>query len=119
MRSERLRAGTNAPIENQMNELPEKPKEKYLRVTMPDGSKWDIPARRIALNRAEHYGKNSAPVISVEFGFAMRNHDELIDWAANNMDWSDVKNEAINVRTPDQPDYQEGWVNGEKEVIEK
>jgi len=27
---------------------------KYLRITMPDGSKWDVPARIIAKDRATY-----------------------------------------------------------------
>jgi len=43
---------------------------------------------------------------------------EVEDWAANNMNWSDVADVAFLLAKPDAPDYQEGWVNGEKEVIE-
>lgn len=32
--------------------------EKFLRVTMPDGSKWDVPVKKIAENRARHYMKD-------------------------------------------------------------
>lgn len=49
--------------------------EKYLRITMPDGSKWDVPCDVIARNR--------------------------------------IESEAEEV------DYQEGWVNGEKEIVVK
>lgn len=38
-----------------MQKVPEKMKTKYLRVTMPDGSKWDLPAEVIARNRADYY----------------------------------------------------------------
>jgi hypothetical protein len=42
--------------------------------------------------------------------------DEVADWAQNNMDWDDVKDVAKLVHS-DEPDYQEGWVNGDYEVV--
>jgi hypothetical protein len=42
---------------------------------------------------------------------------EIEDWAANNMDWSDVVAFATKIGPVDQVDYQEGWVNGKKEIL--
>lgn len=44
---------------------------------------------------------------------------EVEDWAANNMDWSDVRSHAVQVAPPRPRDgeYQEGWVNGNKRVV--
>lgn len=105
---------------------PKKPiQECSLRVTMPDGSRWDVPVSVIARDRAAYYAKR-------EFGgdverslaedtwplFAEDNYD-ILDWAANNMNWSDVKAHAT--RAPDRPqkpvDWEEGWCNGEKEIV--
>jgi len=102
-------------------------KDKYLRVTMPDGTKWDVPVMVIAENRAKYYAKADD-----EFGGSFKrslNEDtlplfkeddyEIKDWAAGNMDWDDVSHAAVKVTGTPEPDYQEGWVNGEKEVIQK
>jgi hypothetical protein len=43
---------------------------------------------------------------------------EIEDWAANNMNWVDVQAIAVKVSIKE-VNFQEGWVNGEKEVIEK
>ncbi|MBG9944674.1 hypothetical protein ABE237_00735 [Brevibacillus formosus] len=92
---------------------------KKLRVTMPDGSKWDVPADLIAKNRAEYYSKRSSDTIyEEEVEFALSDNYELFDWAENNMNWKDVRQFAVEVKAPDEPDYQEGWVNGDKEVVE-
>ena len=96
---------------------------KVLRITMPDSSKWDVPVIIIANDRANYYKdefnndlnesleKDTLPLF--------RESDyEIVDWAANNMDWDDVKEFAKQV--PDSPkpvDFQEGWLNGEKEVL--
>jgi hypothetical protein len=102
---------------------------KYLRVTMEDGSQWDIPATIIAGDRARYYaehdsGKKSGPefdkIFKEEMENALEDEYEIIDWAANNMDWSDVVAYAVKVENPTKKvDFQEGWLNGEKEVIEK
>lgn len=85
---------------------------KYLRVTMPDGSKWDVPAQIIAESCAKHY---DSTVRENPMG-----DEALIDWAENNMNWAEVSERAVRLELPRvKPDYQDGWVNGEKEVVEK
>ena len=93
---------------------------RYLRVTMPDGSKWDVPTIFIAANRAKYYAeKDQDTTYEEEFTFTLHDDFELQDWAANNMNWDDVKSHAVEVKLPVEVDYQEGWVNGKKEIIEK
>lgn len=95
-------------------------KEKMLRITMPDGSVWDVPAMLIAANRTNYYAekdgfKPGSKEYVEEFDFSMTK-SELIDWSANNMNWSDVSASAKMVKNGE-VDYQEGWVNGDKEVV--
>lgn len=102
---------------------------KYIRVTMPDNSKYDVPASAIAENRAKYYAENDSRKTSgpeydaaykEEYEYAISNDDELLDWAASNMDWDDVKDVAVLVPSdPHKVDFQEGWVNGDKKIIEK
>lgn len=96
---------------------------KYLIVDMPDGNRWAVSAQVIARNCTEYYAKRE--------GFAegsndwkeawdrVYDHDHiLMDWAENNMDWSDVKGAAFLLpgHLPPPCDYRDGWVNGRKEV---
>ena len=76
---------------------------------MPDNSIWDIPITVIVEHRAEYFG-GKYPKISDEYA--------LLDWAAHNMNWEDVVLQAQEVVKP-KVDYQEGWINGKKEIIEK
>ena len=103
---------------------------KRLRCTMPDGSKWDVLAEPIARARAEYYAEHGdgytkgspeyKKCMESETAYALSGDGEadLIDYAQNNMDWDDVKASAVKVEDPDQVDYQEGWVNGDKEFVE-
>lgn len=96
---------------------------KYLKVTMSDGSKWGVPVSLIALSRATHYAD--------EFGSVQESLDndtlplfesdpyEIEDWAANNMNWEDVSDHAVLIASAEDIDWQEGWLNGDKEIIEK
>jgi hypothetical protein len=97
---------------------------KYLRVTMPDGSRWDIPVNTIARNRAENYkdefdGDIERSLKEDTLPLFAEDEYEIKDWAANNMDWDDVREVAIPA--PPKPtakaDYQEGWMNGEKKIV--
>lgn len=97
---------------------------KMLRVTMPDGSRWDVPVDVIARNRAAYYadrlhGGDIEKSLTEDTLPLFESDDyEIEDWAANNMDWSDVQAHARMVEPAADADYQEGWVNGEKEVVE-
>jgi hypothetical protein len=99
--------------------------EKYLRVTMEDGSKWDVPAKIIAEDRARYYACEETKfsekfnrVYEEELRYCLDDDYEIEDWAANNMNWVDVQAIAVKVSIKE-VNFQEGWVNGEKEVIEK
>lgn len=96
-------------------------KFKYLRVEMPDGSKWDVPAGVIAHDRALSFagGVNTSDVFRNEYDYTLKNDYELKDWASNNMNWSDVWNCAEMVQAPQEVNFQEGWMNGDKEIVEK
>lgn len=96
--------------------------QKYLRVEMSDGSKWDVPVSVIAEDRAKYYAyefdndversmnEDTLPLFEDVY--------EIEDWAANNMNWTDVCGFAEMV-SEGETDYQDGWVNGIKEVITK
>ena len=94
---------------------------------MPDNSQWDIPVDIIAKNRAEYYAKQD----DVPFKESLEEDTlplfeadeyEIVDWAGNNMDWKDVKDFAFEVlvyKGLKEVDFQDGWVNGAHEIIEK
>jgi len=83
--------------------------QKYLRITMPDCSKWDVPLILIVKDRAKYYGEKDIGI----------RDDELISWAVVNMDWADVVLQAQKVIEP-KVDYREdGWITGDKEIIIK
>jgi len=111
--------------------------EKYLRVTMPDGSKWDVPASVIAWSLTDYdvpesdykdikdwagYPDNSFFLTTWNRQYASFLDDDaaLIEWSRSDMNWEDVASVATRVEAPPiNPDYQEGWVNGDKEIVEK
>lgn len=97
---------------------------KVLRITMPDGSKWDVPVEVIARNRAAYYADRE---FAGDVERSLREDTlplfeddpfEVEDWAANNMDWADVKDKATRF-SPAVCDFQEGWITGDKEVVEE
>lgn len=84
---------------------------RQLRVTMGDGSKWDVPLQIIAESAVAFYD-------DMTLEEALDAEDFLIDWAANNMNWSDVVQHARRADVEPPPvNYQDGWVNGEKEIV--
>lgn len=99
---------------------------KFLKVTMPDDSKWKVPVRIIAEHRARYYANKEHVTLeqSLKFDTLLlfeEDEYEIEDWASNNMDWRDVEKYAVRVRAKDlsDEDLQEGWVNGAKEIVEE
>jgi len=99
---------------------------KFLLVTMPDRSKWKIPVRIIAEDRARYYAQKN----HITFEQSLKSDTlplfeeeeyEIEDWASNNMDWSDVAIHALKItdRGLTIEELQEGWVNGEKEIVDE
>lgn len=99
---------------------------KHLRITMPDGSKWDVPVMAIARNRATFYAQefgNDVERSLTEDTLPLFAEDEfeIRDWAANNMDWDDVADQAV-LAVPSklsERDKQRGWMNGAKEFVSR
>jgi hypothetical protein len=98
---------------------------KVLRVTFPNGIQYDIPVEVIARHRAAYYAD--------EFeGDAERSYQEdtlplfwqdpyeAEDWAENNMDWNDVFTHArqVDPKPMTSRDYELGWIDGEKELVD-
>jgi len=95
-----------------------------LEVEMPDGKLWCVPVMFIARHRAEAYKKefgNDVERALSEDTLPLFAADrfEVQDWAANNMNWSDVESvaEEIEMIEPQKPDYEEGWANGTKKFL--
>ena len=100
--------------------------KNYLSVEFSDGSTFRIPIGIIALNRAEYFAKKEggddpvkySTIFEEEYQYTLGDSAELLDWAANNMNWSDVEEYAIQIDTKS-ADFEEEWPNTVKAVIER
>jgi hypothetical protein len=95
---------------------------------MSDGSRWDIPTYLLARERASYYaeqdaGANGGPeydrIYQEEYSYTMGDDLELIDWASNNTNWSDVERDAVRVQEPVAVDLAAEWTNADKHIVEK
>ena len=93
--------------------------KKLIYVERPDGSIWSVPAHLVADHRAKHYAEIDADTTyEAEYEFTVNDEYELLDWAENNMNWSDVVSYAVEVEVSLRAvEYQEGWVNGRSLVV--
>lgn len=101
---------------------------KYLRVQMPDGMLYDIPAEVIAEHRAGYFENNSAEKLtyhassvqprlhSAEKEFALNNDEVLIEWATSKMTWKDLEPHVKKVET-EKTSYEKDWATAPKKVI--
>lgn len=95
-----------------------------LTIDMPDNSVWAVPVSVIARHRATYYaereygGDIEESLADDTLPLFESDPLEIIDWAANNMDWADVQHEASMILSPPSPDLQEGWRDGEMGLID-
>ena len=94
------------------------PTNAWLKVEMPNGEFWKVPAQIIADSRDEHYAEDEEDTIGFIRTESLDSY-ELIDWAANNMNWNDVQNYAVQMKLQPKVDFEEGWSNGDKEIMGK
>lgn len=97
--------------------------KRCIYVDMPDCMRYAIPVEIIARNRAASYAKTdydndvTKSLREDTLPLFESNDDEIIDWAQNNMNWSDVKDHAyIVLRKTNDDAFQDAWVNGDHEI---
>ena len=94
---------------------------RQYRVTMPDGTVWDVPIWVIANHRAAYFigeFKTFAESLNADtLPLFEADEFEIIDWAQNNMTWHKVQPYAIFVSGPTPVDYEKGWESGKKEIV--
>lgn len=97
---------------------------------MPHGL-FDIPASVIAEDRAKYYAKLDSErgeglygdIYRKELEYTLDDNSELLDWAANNIDWKDVEQHASpvieQIKPPTREEIYQAWTNAKKKVISK
>jgi len=100
-------------------------KKNYV-VTMPDGSRWAVPVKLIAQSRAEYYadmnfdGDMEKSMKEDTLPLFESDPHAIENWARNNMDWADVRAQAVQVLPPsNEVDWDEGWANGKVEIVDE
>lgn len=95
------------------------PDARELHVTMPNGEVWAVPFHVIIDSRSRYYAeRDKDTTYEEEYRHASQDKSEVLDWAANNMNWDEVVAHARKVDTPAaEVDWEEGWTNGEKRVF--
>ncbi len=97
--------------------------KRLLYVDMPDGITYALPVEVIARHRAAHYADKHYDGSVIEslrkdtVPLFLDCDGEIIDWAQNNMNWSDVKDKAhmLKKKAPD-GDFEDAWVNGDHTI---
>jgi hypothetical protein len=94
---------------------------KNLSIEMPDGTEWLVPVHFIAENRAKYFSeqyKSYTESFEATIILFDSRPGAIVDWAANQMEWSDIKDVAKLVDRPKCDDiYEEGWKIGNMMVI--
>lgn len=100
---------------------------RYIEVQFSDHSVWRIPAHSIADSRARYFAtidseRGDGPyeeVYNSEYTYTINDKYELLDWAANNLNWSDIGHFARRLDTVYTMDYEREWTNARREVIDE
>ncbi len=101
--------------------------EQFIVATLPDRSRWAIPARIIAEWRAAYFAERDAArgdgdfieVYVRELQIGLRDPGELLDYSHNSTNWRDVR--PYTQRLPDEPEapvnHERTWSNAHKEIV--
>lgn len=87
---------------------------RHLRVTMPDGSAWTVPAEAVALR----CGFTGEPGFPVEEAVERFIREGVLERYARSCPWSALAPHATMVSPPVPCDYSEGWRRATVEVRE-
>ncbi len=88
-----------------------------LHINMSDGSIWSIPVQIIVDARDEYYQDEKEDTVKFVRDRSLTNY-EIIDFASNNMNFSDFNGHAKEIPTKRKKlDFEEEWANGDKEVV--
>ena len=95
--------------------------EKILRVKFSNGDEFGIPVRVIAENRADYYADidgydKESNEWEQEVQNAINSEYDIEDWAANNMNWSELEPYAEPLDKSD-IDYEDDWGDADKKVV--
>jgi hypothetical protein len=76
-------------------------KKRFLRIESR-GYVWQIPADVVARNRVDYYRDKSDEFFDEDDEFhASMEKFELFNWYCDNMNWADVKDYAVLIKTPE------------------
>ena len=96
--------------------------KEFVMVTFSNGEVWRVPVETIASHRANHfmnvdgvdfetsYDEDTVPLFT-------SSTFEIIDWFQNNMEWSDVVEDAELFDTVPQNTAAELWPDADMEVV--
>lgn len=98
-------------------------KKQMMTIKQQDGSVWAVPVEIIARNRATHYASEYGGDVEKSLAedtlpMFKDSSYEITDWASNQMDWSDFDGHQVKISDAPPLDFQEAWVNGEKDIVE-
>jgi hypothetical protein len=88
---------------------------KVLLVSFGDGTRWEMPARPLAEERADYYAtkvdghEKGSPEWEAEVQHGLSDKYDLGDFVQNNRSWSDLAPHARMVSNPDAYDYGRAW----------
>jgi hypothetical protein len=98
--------------------------EKFIKIRFSNGEVYEIPADFIASERTNYYAtevdgftKDSAEWFE-EYEFSLNNNYELEDWLTNNMNWSDIKDQAVLIKDETDYNYDDEFFEAEIDVVE-
>jgi hypothetical protein len=103
---------------------------KFIRITMPNGEIWDVPAeivvadraRTIATNESKNREENYQKLYNEEYNNAFSDNDLIIEWARKNFNWSKVESRAFKFAPAPrltQKQKEEAWMTGTMTVVSR
>lgn len=91
---------------------------KFLIITMPDGSKWELSYTVLLVNYMNHKGYVIRDLNEVDkFSDMPGSVEERIKLIRSEFSWNQIRDIATCIQPPREVDYESGWRNGSMELV--
>lgn len=104
--------------ERRNNKRRNKVVNKFLIITMPDGSKWKLSYTVLLVNYMNHKGYVIRDLNEVDkFNYIPDSIEDRIKLIRSEFSWNQIRDIATCIQPPREADYESGWRNGSMELV--
>lgn len=93
--------------------------DKFIIISMPDGSRWKISYAVLLVRYMNHKGTRIRALSELDtYNEIPCSVEERMKLIRSELTWSEIRDTAVCIKAPRQSDYEGGWRDGNMEVVD-